>query len=138
MAQNLTLAIGFLNQILSCRICNIGPHKKTDPFIKSKSKNLKLGIGSDRIRISHILMSQCGGTGLMSYRSYRSVRYLYESLYRTYQRVRYRYLCCTDTGTTSGTDVHTGTSGTGIDVPNLTKCPIPVLIPPVPVLMYRT
>ena len=36
------------------------------------------------------------------------------------------------TGTNSGTDVHTGTGGAGIDVvPNLPKCPVPVL-------MYRT
>ena len=47
--------------------------------------------------------------------------------YRTYRSVRYRHRC-TDTGTNSGTDVHTGTAGTGIDaVPNLLTCPVPVL-----------
>ena len=50
-------------------------------------------------------------------------------LYRSYRSVRYRYRCCTDTGTNSGTDVHTGTGGTGFDVvPNLPKCPVPVLM----------
>ena len=59
----------------------------------------------------------CPGTGLMSYRSYRSVRY--------------RYRRCTGTG--SGTYVHTGTAGTGIDVvPNLPNCPVPVLISNLP------
>ena len=72
-------------------------------------------------------MSQCGGTGLTSYRPYR--------------RVRYRYRCCTNTCISSGTDVRTGTGGdgcrtdltdvpgTGIDVaPNLFKDPVPILI----------
>ena len=104
--------------------CNIGLHKKTDPFIRSKSKNLKHGIGS-RIRICLISMSQCGGTGL-TYRSYRCVRYGFV-VYRTFRSVWCRYRCCADTGTNSGTDVHTGTGGTGIDVvPNLPKCPVPV------------
>ena len=48
--------------------------------------------------------------------------------YRTFRSVRCRYRCCTDTGTNSGTDVHTGTGGTGIDVPNLPKCLVPVWI----------
>ena len=55
--------------------------------------------------------------------------------YRTYRSVRYRYWCCTEL---------TEVSGTGIDVvPNLPKCPVPVLksvpVPAVPVSMsYRT
>ena len=90
--------------------CNIRLHKKTDPFIRSKRKNLTLGIGS-RIRICLILMSQCGGTGLMSYRSYRSVRYrvdvvtnlpkcpvpvsmLYRYRYQLRYRRPYRYRRC--------------------------------------------
>ena len=51
--------------------------------------------------------------------------------YRTFRSVRYRYGWCIDTGTNSGTDVHNdrGTGGTGIDVvPNLPKCPVPVLM----------
>ena len=107
--------------------CNIGLHKKTDPFIRSKSKNLKLGIAS-RIRICLFLMSHCGATGLMSYRSYRCVRYGVV-FYRAFRSVRYWYRCCTDTRTNSRTDVHTGTGGTGIDVvPNLPTCPVPVLM----------
>ena len=47
-------------------------------------------------------MSKRGDTGLMSYRTYRIILY--------------RHRCCTDTGTNSGTKVHTCTSGTGIDV----------------------
>ena len=50
---------------------------------------------------------------MMSYRTYRSVRYRYESLYR--------YRRCTGTG---GTGIHV--------VPNLRKCPVPVL------MSYRT
>ena len=58
---------------------------------------------------------------VVMYRNYRSVRYRYESLYR-YRR--YGYPCRTDL---------TELSGTGIDVvPNLPKCPVPVLI------SYRT
>ena len=50
-------------------------------------------------------------------------------LCRSYRSVRYRRRCCTDTGTGSGTYVHTGTAGTGIDVvPNLPKCSVPVLM----------
>ena len=117
--------------------CNIGRHKKTDPFIRSKSKNLKLGNGS--MRISLILMSQHGDTGWM-YRSYRSVRYrvdvepnlpkclvpvsmLYRYRYQLRYRHPYRYRC------TKITEV----SGTGIDVVrNLPKGPVPVL------MSYRT
>ena len=68
-------------------------------------------------------------------------------LYQTHQSVRYQHRCRTDTCTNSGTNVHTDTGGTGIDVvPNLPKCPVPGIdvVPnlprcPVPVLMlYRT
>ena len=53
--------------------------------------------------------------------------------YRTHRSVRCRYRCCTDTGTNSGTDIHTVTGGTGINVvPNLPKCTMPVL------MSYRT
>ena len=50
--------------------------------------------------------------------------------YRTYQSVRYRYWC-TEITEVSGTgmNVCTGTGGTGIHVvPNLPKCPVPVLM----------
>ena len=75
------------------------------------------------------------GSGLMLYRTCRSAQY-YQCcevsgtglMYQTYRSVRYRYRCCTDTGTNSGTDVHTGTGSTSIDVvPNLPKCPVRVL-----------
>ena len=57
----------------------------------------------------------------MSYRTYRSVRYRYASLYR-YRRYRYPYR-------TELTQV----SGTGVDVvPNLPKCQVPALV------SYRT
>ena len=54
--------------------------------------------------------------------------------YRTYRSVRYRYWCCTEV---------TEVSGTGIDVPSLPKSPVPVWtsvpVPAVPVSMsYRT
>ena len=55
--------------------------------------------------------------------------------YRTYRSVRYRYWCCTEITGVSGTGmkVCTGTGGTGIHVvPNLPKCPVPVL------MSYRT
>ena len=72
------------------------------------------------------MTSQCGGIGLVSCQTYRSVRY--QVLCRSYRSVRYRHRCCTDTGTGFGTYVHTGTAGTGIDVvPNLPECPVPVL-----------
>ena len=101
--------------------------------IHSSDRKVKIRSSKpDRVRMSLILTSQCGGTGLMSYRSYRPVRYRV-TFYRTFQSVRYRYPCCADTGTNSSTDVHTGTGGTGIDfVPNLPKCPVPVL------MSYRT
>ena len=52
--------------------------------------------------------------------------------YRTYRSVWFRHRYCTDIGTVSGTDAHTGTGGAGIDVvPNLPQCPVPAL-------MYRT
>ena len=54
--------------------------------------------------------------------------------YRTYRSVRYRYWCRTEL-----TDV----SGTGIDVPKLPKCPVPIWksvpVPAVPVsISYRS
>ena len=99
---------------------------------------------------------------VLMYRTYRSVRYRYWCrtevteasgtgidivpnlptcsvpvlmLYRTYRSVRYRYWCCTELTEVSGTgmNVCTGTDGTGIHVvPNLPKCPVPVL------MSYRT
>ena len=65
---------------------------------------------------------------LRSYRSYRRARYRV-MFYRALRIVRYRHRRCTDTGANSGTDVHTGTGGTGIDdVPNLLSCPVLVLM----------
>ena len=75
------------------------------------------GTGIDIVPI----LPKCSVPVLMLYRTYRSVRYRYESLcqYRRYQHP-YR---------TELTEV----SGTGIDVvPNLPKCPVPVL------MLYRT
>ena len=95
---------------------------------------------------------KCPVTVLMLYRSYRSVRYRYESLYR-YRRYRYRYRlskcpvpvltsyrtyrfvrcpyrCCTELteGSGTGMKVCTGTGGTGIRIaPNLPKCSVPVI-----------
>ena len=60
-------------------------------------------------------LPKCPVPALM-YRNYRSVRYRYESLYRYRQ---YRYPCRTEV---------TEVSGTGIDVPNLSKCPVLVLM----------
>ena len=53
--------------------------------------------------------------------------------YRTYRSVRYRYWRCTKLTEVSGTGtkVCAGTAGTGIDVPNMAKFPVPVL-------MYQT
>ena len=95
-------------------------HKKTDPIIKSRSKNLELAIELHKNQpYFDVTMWQ-----------YRvDVR----NLPKRPGSVRYRCRCCTDTGTNFGTDIHTGTGGTGIDVvPNLPKCPVPVLI------SYRT
>ena len=62
-------------------------------------------------------LPKCPVPVLMLYRTYRSVRYRYESLYR-YRRYRYPYR-------TELTEV----SGTGVDVvPNLPECPVPVLM----------
>ena len=83
------------------------------------------------------MTSQCGGIGLISRQTYRRVRYGL-MLCQYCRSIRYRYRCCTDTGTNCGTYVHTGTgcgtyvhagtAGIGIDVvPNLLKCPVPVL-----------
>ena len=71
---------------------------------------------------------KCPVTVLMLYRSYRSVRYRYESLYR-YRRYRYPYRTELTEVSDTGMKVCTGTSGTGIHiVPNLPKCPVPVLM----------
>ena len=49
--------------------------------------------------------------------------------YRFYRRVRYRNPRCTDGGANFGTDAHTDTGGTCIDVvPNLPKCSVPLLM----------
>ena len=66
---------------------------------------------------------------LISYRSYgRRARYR-ALFYSDFRSARYRYRCCVDTDTNSGTNVHTGTRGTGVDVvTNLPKCPVPVLM----------
>ena len=55
--------------------------------------------------------------------------------YLTYRSVRYRYWCCAEITEVSGTGMKVciGTGGTGIHVvPNLPKCPVPVL------MSYRT
>ena len=75
-------------------------------------------------------LPKCPVPVLVSYRTHRSVRYRYRCLYRTHRSVqyryeslyrfrRYRYPCRTEL---------TEVSGTGIDVvPNLPRCPVPVL-----------
>ena len=70
-------------------------------------------------------LPKCPVPALMLYRNYQSVRYRYESLYR-YRRYRYPYR-------TELTEVF----GTGIDVQDLRKCPVPV-IPAVCLGTYRT
>ena len=75
------------------------------------------GTGSDVVPN----LPKCPVPVMMLYRTYRSVRYRYESMYR-YRRYRYPYR-------TELTEV----SGTGVDVvPKLPKCPLPVL------MSYRT
>ena len=72
---------------------------------------------------------------LMSYRSHRRRAGTGFCFSRTFRSGRYRYGCFIDTGTNSGTYVHTGTVGAGIIidvVPNLPKSPAPVL------MSYRT
>ena len=66
-------------------------------------------------------LPKCPVAVLMMYRTYQSVRYRYESLYRY---GLYRYPCRTVLTEVSGTGVHA--------VPNLPKCPVPVL------MSYRT
>ena len=81
---------------------------------------VRTGTGGTGIHVV-LKLPKCPVPALMSYRSYRSVRYRYESLYR-YRR--YRYPCRTEV---------TEVSGAGIDVvPKLPKCPVPVL------MSYRT
>ena len=98
---------------------------------------MKVCTGTSGSGIRFVLKSpKCPVTVLMSYRSYRRVRYRYcvrpnlpkcpisELMYRTYRSVWYRYLFHIEL---------TGVSGTCIDVvPNLPKCLVPVL------LSYRT
>ena len=89
-------------------------------------------------------LTEVSETGIVSYRTYRIVRYRYwcrtelTEVYscrteltevvlishRTYRSVRYRYLCRTVVAQASGTGI--------LVVPNLTKCPLPVL------MLYRT
>ena len=63
------------------------------------------------------LVPKCPVPVLMLYRTYRSVRYRYESLYRYW---RYRYPYRTELTEMSGTDIDVA--------PNLPKCPVPVLM----------
>ena len=71
-------------------------------------------------------LPKCPVPVLMSYRTYRSVRCRYWCItkcpvpglmYRTYQSIRYQYWFHNEL---------TEVSGTGIDVPNLPKCLVPV------------
>ena len=116
------------------RFFYVGLHKKADPFIRSKSKNLKLGIGSRKnlpyfgvtmwwYRVDVIpILPMCPVRGYIlpnfpkcSVQVSMLYRYRYQLRYgRPYRYRRYRYC-------------------TGIDVvPNLPKCPVPVLV------SYRT
>ena len=133
-AKSLTWAIGCSSQTLSHRMFQYRTTFRSLTTIHSSPWEVKVWSSeSDRISIYIIFMSPCGGNGvLMSYQSYRRARYR-GTFYKTFRTVRHRYRFCNDTGTNPGTDVHTGTGGTGIDVvPNLPKCPVPVLMP------YRT
>ena len=72
------------------------------------------------------MASQCGGIGLISCHTYRSVRHRVDV-------VPILPKCPVPVSVYSGTYVQTGTTGIGIDVaPNLTKCSVPVLV------SYRT
>ena len=109
------------------RFCNhIGLHKKTDLFFRSKSTNLKVGIGSHKkqtyfdvkiwpYRVDVVPnLPKCPVPTSMLY------RYRYQLRYKRPYRYRgYRYWCRTEL---------TKVSGNGIDVvPNLSKCPVPVI-----------
>ena len=124
MGQNLTWAIGFSNQILSHRICHIGLRKKTDPFIRSKSKYLKLGIGSRKnlpyfdVTLWWYLVVVVPTLPMCSVRGYFLPNFPKCPVPDRYRR--YRYWCRTEL---------TEVSGTGIEVvPNLPKGPVPVLM----------
>ena len=123
--------------------CNIGLHKKTGPFIWSKSKSLKLEFGSQKelpyfdvtlwwYRVDvvpilpmcpvrgHVLPNfpKCPVPVLMLYRTYRSVRYRYylPNSPKCPALLYRNYL--------SGMKLCNRTSGTGIHVVrNLPKCP---------------
>ena len=130
LAQNLTTwAIGFSIRFYPVRFCNgIGLCKKTDFFFQIESNNLKLEIGSRKNQ---------------PYFDVKMWRYRWYRVDRTYRSIQYRYRYNIDTGTdpvpTSITvpvpyrclTELTKVSGTGIDVPNLPKRPVPVL-------MYRS
>ena len=96
-------------------------HKNTDPFSTWKSNNLKLAV---RLHKNQPFLEV------------PTSQYRVDVAPNSPKRpgsIRYRCQFCTDTGTNFGTDVHTGTGGSGIDVvPNLPKCPVPGLI------SYRT
>ena len=159
LGLNLTWAIGFSNQISSCRILQYRTiHKIRRPIHSSnrKAKNLKLGIRSRKNQPDFDVTMWW--SRVLMYRSHRRrarYRVLFFSeltevsstgidvvphlpkcpvpvlMYRTYRSVRYQYWGCTELTEVCGTGmkVCTGTGGTGIDdVPNLMKCPVPVLM----------
>ena len=127
------------------------PFGSTGKKWKIKTRSL-LELEKRQIICISILMSQCGGTGLM-YRTYQSVRYrfyvvpniprcpvpvsmLYRYRYQLLYRRAYRYrYWCTELTLVSRTGIDVPNfyrvSGPGVDVPNLPKCPVAVL-------MYRT
>ena len=83
----------------------------------------------------HTELTEVSGTGIDVVRNLPKCLVPVLISYRSYQSVRYRYWCCTELTEVSGTGmkVCTGTGGAGIHiVPNLPKCPVPVL------MSYRT
>ena len=130
MGLNLTWAIGFSNQISSCRILQYRTiHKIRRPIHSSnrKAKNLKLGIRSRKNQPDFDVTMWW--SRVLMYRSHR-------------RRARYRVLFFSELTEVSSTGIDVVPhlpkcpvpvlSGTCIDVPNLPKCPVPVL------RLYRT
>ena len=125
LGLHLTSAIGFSTKISSCRILQYRTiHEIRRPIHSSNRKAKIWSSESDRVRISLILMSQCGGTGFWCRTDLTDdVLGTGFCFFRTYRSIHYRYWCCTPL---------TQVSGTCIDIPNLPKCPVPVL------RLYRT
>ena len=77
--------------------------------MKSKSENLKVGIGSRKNQPDFDVTMWW--YRVLMYRSYRRRARYRVLFFRTFRSVRYRYRCRIDTGNNSGTDVHIGNGG---------------------------